>query len=191
MVARRPQNSDGLEAWSPDGQWILYSSYLSDTTSNFYKNEKLFRIKLDGSENTQLAKSFDENLGSLVWNPQGIFGIAYQKTVRRIFFIDPDNGKFKPIFTSPARIYGMSFTGDGEVVAFSGTEDNSLTEIYTSPIKAVAQKKLTNFSEQLSDWATADSEVVSWKSKDGATIEGILSKPKDYDPKKKFPRRRR
>ncbi|MEQ8417724.1 MAG: S9 family peptidase [Imperialibacter sp.] len=181
------KSSDGLEAWSPDGQWILYSSYLTDTTSNFYKNEKLFRIKLDGSENTQLAKSFDENLGSLEWNSQGIFGIAYQKTVRRIFFIDPDNGKFKPIFTSPARIYGMSFTGDGEVVAFSGTEDNSPTEIYTSPIKAVAQKKLTNFTRQLSDWATADSEVISWKSKDGATIEGILSKPKDYDPKKKYP----
>jgi dipeptidyl aminopeptidase/acylaminoacyl peptidase len=181
------KSSDGLEAWSPDGQWILYSSFLNDTTSNFYKNDKLFRIKLDGSENTQLAKSFDENLGSLVWNPQGIFGIAYQKTVRRIFFIDPDNGKFKPIFTSPARIYGMSFTGDGEVVAFSGAEDNSLTEIYTSPIKAIAQKKLTNFTEQLSGWATADSEVISWKSKDGATIEGILSKPKDYDPKKKYP----
>ncbi|CAD5285065.1 MULTISPECIES: S9 family peptidase [unclassified Imperialibacter] len=181
------ESSDGLEAWSPDGQWILYSSYLSDTTSNFYKNEKLFRIKLDGSENTQLAKSFDENMGSLVWNAQGIFGIAYQKTVRRIFFIDPDNGKFKPIFTTPARIYAMSFTGDGEAVAFSGVEDNSLTEIYTSPIKAVAQKKLTHFTGQLSGWATADSEVISWKSKDGATIEGILSKPKDYDPKKKYP----
>ncbi|MEQ8810092.1 MAG: prolyl oligopeptidase family serine peptidase [Imperialibacter sp.] len=51
----------------------------------------------------------------------------------------------------------------------------------------MAQKKLTNFSGQLSDWATADSEVISWKSKDGATIEGILSKPKDYNPKKKYP----
>lgn len=181
------KSTDALEAWSPDGRWILYSSNVNDTVANFYKNDKLFRIKLNGSENTQLAKSFDENLSSLVWNPQGIFGIAYQKTVRRFFFIDPDNGKFKPIFTSPARIYGMSFTGDGELVAFSGTEEHSLTEIYTSPIKAVAQKKLTNFSGQLSGWATADSEVVSWKSKDGATIEGVLSKPKDYDPSKKYP----
>jgi len=30
-------------------------------------------------------------------------------------------------------------------------------------------------------------EVVSWKSKDGATIEGILYKPADYDPAKKYP----
>jgi dipeptidyl aminopeptidase/acylaminoacyl peptidase len=29
--------------------------------------------------------------------------------------------------------------------------------------------------------------VISWKSKDGATIEGVLIKPADYDPQKKYP----
>ncbi|MBT8292840.1 MAG: prolyl oligopeptidase family serine peptidase, partial [Eudoraea sp.] len=33
----------------------------------------------------------------------------------------------------------------------------------------------------------ANSEVVSWKSKDGALIEGILHKPQNYDPSKKYP----
>jgi len=30
-------------------------------------------------------------------------------------------------------------------------------------------------------------EVVSWKSQDGAAIEGILHKPADYDPARKYP----
>ena len=29
--------------------------------------------------------------------------------------------------------------------------------------------------------------MIQWKSKDGATIEGVLLKPKNYDPKKKYP----
>jgi dipeptidyl aminopeptidase/acylaminoacyl peptidase len=31
------------------------------------------------------------------------------------------------------------------------------------------------------------SEVMEWKSKDGATIEGVLHKPHDFDPQKKYP----
>jgi dipeptidyl aminopeptidase/acylaminoacyl peptidase len=29
--------------------------------------------------------------------------------------------------------------------------------------------------------------VIQWKSKDGAEIEGVLLKPKNYDAKKKYP----
>ncbi len=33
----------------------------------------------------------------------------------------------------------------------------------------------------------ATREVVRWKSGDGAEVEGILIKPKDFDPKRKYP----
>ena len=33
----------------------------------------------------------------------------------------------------------------------------------------------------------ANSEVISWKSEDGAPIEGVLHKPQNYDPNKKYP----
>ena len=45
---------------------------------------------------------------------------------------------------------------------------------------------VTNMTDQIKDWKTAQSEVISWKSKDGATIEGMLHKPKNYDPSKKY-----
>jgi len=40
---------------------------------------------------------------------------------------------------------------------------------------------------QVRDWTLGTAEVVSWKSQDGTTIEGILRKPADYDPAKKYP----
>jgi dipeptidyl aminopeptidase/acylaminoacyl peptidase len=40
---------------------------------------------------------------------------------------------------------------------------------------------------QISSWALGTSEVVSWPSRDGTVIEGVLHKPKDWQPGKRYP----
>jgi dipeptidyl aminopeptidase/acylaminoacyl peptidase len=40
---------------------------------------------------------------------------------------------------------------------------------------------------QSTSWTTSTLEVVSWKSQDGATIEGVLHKPVDFDAARKYP----
>lgn len=64
---------------------------------------------------------------------------------------------------------------------------NQMGEIAVSSIAAFAPKILTQMGEQLKSYQTATREVVSWKSRDGATIEGVLIKPANYDPTKKYP----
>jgi dipeptidyl aminopeptidase/acylaminoacyl peptidase len=76
---------------------------------------------------------------------------------------------------------------DGEKMAFSAQYNHSLGEIFTCNTSDFSIKKITNFTDQIKGWKVAQSEVISWKSKDGATIEGILHKPEDYDPDKKYP----
>ena len=40
---------------------------------------------------------------------------------------------------------------------------------------------------QATDFTLGTREVISWKSKDGAIIEGVLIKPADFDPAKRYP----
>jgi dipeptidyl aminopeptidase/acylaminoacyl peptidase len=47
-------------------------------------------------------------------------------------------------------------------------------------------KKLTDMTAQVRDFVMGTREVVSWKSKDGAEIEGVLVKPADFDPARKY-----
>ena len=47
-------------------------------------------------------------------------------------------------------------------------------------------KQITNSTAQIKDWNTPVNEVIQWKSKDGAEIEGVLLKPKNYDAKKEI-----
>src|SRR5262249_17245180 len=48
-------------------------------------------------------------------------------------------------------------------------------------------RKLTNMNAQTASWPAGTLEVVSWKSQDGAAIEGVLHKPADFDPSRKYP----
>jgi len=67
-------SSDGLETWSPDSKQVLYSTNLTDTTSNFYMNSKLLTINVADKSVKQLAKDLDEDLGGgYNWEPSGIY----------------------------------------------------------------------------------------------------------------------
>ncbi|MCW5517073.1 S9 family peptidase [Muriicola sp. Z0-33] len=178
---------DGLRAWSPDSKSILYGSSLADSTSNYYKNNKLFRIDIDGTNDRQLAQDFDENIYGLEWNSKGIFGVAWQKTIRPLVKIDPKSGKATIISEIPERIWGFSFSADGEQLAFTAANNEDLTEVYSTDVRMKQLKALTNASSQIKNWKYAKSEVISWKSEDGAEIEGVLHKPRDYSPAKKYP----
>ncbi|TMM53873.1 S9 family peptidase [Maribacter algarum] len=178
---------DGLVDWSPDGKSILYGSSLNDKVSNYYKNGKFFRIDIDGTNNQQLAAAFDEDLFAMQWNTKGIFALSWQKTVRRLLSINPENGNTEILSKTPERIWNYSFSDDGTKVAFTGSNDTDLTEVYSTSFPFDDIKALTSSTKQIENWATAQSEVISWKSKDGTIIEGVLHKPQDYDANKKYP----
>ena len=180
-------SADGLVDWSPDGMSILYNSDVNDTTSNYYLNGRMFSIGIDGNGNKELGIDFDENVSQLQWNAKGIYGVAWEQTKRSIVRIDPDSGEVSWIPTQLDRVYNVSFSKDATRMAFMGNTDNSLNEIYISDTDLESPTRLTNATAQIDGWANLDSEVISWKSEDGSTIEGVLHKPKDYDPNRKYP----
>ena len=180
-------SSDGLVDWSPDGAYILYESSLSDTSSNFYTNGKLFKVPVSGGKAVRLAQDFDENFGMMEWTKSGIYTSAFQKTRRPLFHIDPTTGVTKEVLNTPRQIYGFDVDEEGSTVALTGENIEQYREVYLVDLKSKQTKAITNFHAQVKDWKLAQSEVISWESKDGAAIEGVLYKPQDYDPAKKYP----
>ena len=76
---------------------------------------------------------------------------------------------------------GFSLSKDGSTVASLRSDAKSIAEVY------VGSKRLTDLNAQAASWTTGTLEVVSWKSQDGAAIEGVLHKAADFDPSKKYP----
>ncbi len=82
---------------------------------------------------------------------------------------------------------GASFTKDHRTFAATGAAPNHFPEVFVSPVTDFAPRYLTDVAAQYKDFRLATREVVQWKSKDGTPIEGILIKPADYDPTRKYP----
>jgi dipeptidyl aminopeptidase/acylaminoacyl peptidase len=51
----------------------------------------------------------------------------------------------------------------------------------------VPVKRLTHFGQAVASWELGTVETIRWQSKDGAEIEGVLRKPMDFDPTRKYP----
>ena len=62
-----------------------------------------------------------------------------------------------------------------------------MREIFASPLAEGSPKQLTHAGEQEAEFTVAKREVVRWKSGDGTEIEGVLYKPADFSPTKKYP----
>jgi dipeptidyl aminopeptidase/acylaminoacyl peptidase len=179
-------SSDSFEDWSPDSKEIVFTSNTSDTISNFYTNSKLFTVTVDTKVVKHLAKGLDEDLGGFTWETSGIYSTAWSKTNRPLYRIDPATGEHAIVKSSPDQIFAISFSRNGQTFAFTGRNGDQLTEVFKTSLNGAAER-ISNMNDQITDWKVARSEIIRWKSKDGVVIEGVLHKPSDYNPSKKYP----
>jgi dipeptidyl aminopeptidase/acylaminoacyl peptidase len=173
--------------WSPDGSQIAY------VTSNinkffYYANQKIAVVGSGGGTPKVLAAAFDEDADLLRWAPEGIYFSALQKTNSSLFLLDPNAGTVKQIEMPGTEVADeFSFSNDFKWVTYLGSGPNKYMEIYACDLPATKPVKLTRAGEQFTAFDIATREVVRWKSVDGTMIEGILYKPADFTPTKKYP----
>ena len=177
---------DFFSVWSPDGKAFVYSSLIDDSVSNFYKNNRIFIYDLTTKTSLEIAKDIDENKSVSDWNKSGLFVGGFEKMKFKLYSVNTKTGAVEDIPMTLDLPGGISFSKNSDAIVVSGRNYTGLNEIYSWRLKQPL-KQITNSSAQIKDWNTPVNEVIQWKSKDGAEIEGILLKPKNYDAKKKYP----
>ena len=177
---------DNFNNWSPDGTAFIYGSQLTDSVTNFYKNNRLFIYDLKTKSSREIATGIDENKSVADWNKAGLFLTAYEKTKRKLYSVDLKTGIARQVSLALDLPGDIAFSKKSDAIAISGRNYDGLNEIYSWGLKQPL-KQISNNTAQIKDWNTPVNEVIQWKSKDGAIIEGILLKPKNYDAGKKYP----
>ena len=177
--------SDSGPKWSPDGQWIAFSTAMGD--DRYFVNGRIAKIPAGGGPITVLTSTFDEDPYLLQWTKAGLAFLGGEKSFMRLYLLDPATGKFARIGPSPENISDASFAADGKAVAFAGDDRTTLTEIYRTTLDSWKPEAVTKMTEQVAGWKTGTREVIQWKSKDGTPIEGVLWKPDGFEPGRKYP----
>jgi dipeptidyl aminopeptidase/acylaminoacyl peptidase len=176
---------DNSPLWSPDGRSILFAS-AGGRLDYFARNVGLAVVPAEGGPIRPLTGAFDENAGAVVWNGDGITFAAMRRTAAHLYRLDPVSLQIARLSApDDAIVSGFSFSADGKRMAFQAASPTTLPEICVSgfPFKARA---LTGMTDQAGAFVLGTREVISWKSKDGTEIEGVLIKPAGFDPAKRY-----
>jgi dipeptidyl aminopeptidase/acylaminoacyl peptidase len=186
LVTTPGPNSD--PHFSPDGSEVAFVT-ADGAQYFFYANQKIAVVPATGGTPRVVSGNFDEDAHLFAWSEKGIYFGALKKTASHLYRLNVTTGAAEQV-THPDDLManGASFTKDFGEVAYTGAMPNTGAEIYiASTAGSGAPVQVTHLTDAMKPYTLARREVVSWKSGDGATVEGILEKPADFDAKKKYP----
>jgi dipeptidyl aminopeptidase/acylaminoacyl peptidase len=178
---------DNNPHWSPDSRHIVFASAMG-ASDYFAKNMRLAVVPVSGGTPRSVTDGFDENPSFVEWNADGIYFSGLQKTASHLFRVDPATSAVVRI-TAPDQLMASSFSiaRDGRRMAYSASSPTSLTEVFVSDLASFAPRALTTMTKQTEAFTLGTREVISWTSKDGTTIEGVLIKPANFNPTRRHP----
>jgi dipeptidyl aminopeptidase/acylaminoacyl peptidase len=187
-----------VAAVSPDGKQLLVGYQERDQM--FYTREDLWVARLKDIERakdeakclrgmTNLTATFDRQLMTVYWMEGGIFADYIDGTRIWIAHLD-GRGKTTPLDLGVFEATDFHVSKSGRV-ALVGTNADSFPDVYLStPEKKLKRwnvRKLTDLGKQIEGWDLGKVETITWRSRDGTMIEGVLRKPSNFDPGKKYP----
>ena len=174
--------------FSPDGTEVAFVT-ADGAKYFFYANQKIAIVAATGGQPKVVSGSFDEDARLLDWSENGIYFSALHKTAGHLYRLNVTNGAVEQV-THPDDVVanGFSFSKDFSQVAYRAAMPNTGGEIYLASTTGNGPAlSVTQVNDAMKPFTLARREVVSWKSADGTMVEGILAKPENFDPKKKYP----
>jgi len=177
--------TDSSPRWSPEGDRIAFVS--AGGVETYYGNDEVAIVGASGGKPAIVTAEFDEDAGLLAWRGDGIYFAASQRTERHLFRVMENGSEMKRLSADGWVLGSIAFAARAPKAAFTADRFDRYTEVYRSPLSELALERVTDFDSQLSEFALGRREVISWNSTDGTDIEGVLVKPHDFDPSKKYP----
>jgi len=97
------------------------------------------------------------------------------------------NNAISVLFKEPVSLgFAVQKAKNAEVLVYTKETFARSTDVYVHPLNgAAAQLSHTNPQQANYNWGNA--ELFKWKAYTGKETEGVLYKPEDFDPKKKYP----
>jgi len=186
---------DIVSSVSPCGQKLLIRHKERDNRS--FTQADYWILSLDTPLEGELVKNLKKITGNLdrsasvyEWIEQGVI-IGYSNNTRTSVSLVSESGELSVLNFGgiyPMRTVHVNPSG---YISFAGTNAETYPEIYasTEPISRseVKLRKVSGLGCQIEGWDMGTIETIRWKSKDDTMIEGVLRKPIDFDPNRKYP----
>ena len=193
-MPRKLTNYDGVHAtasraqpeWSPDGKRLVYLES-SGAKNSAYNMSRLAVIAVDGGTPKLLADKLDRAVSAPRFTPDGsaILFLVSDDRSEYPARISANGGAVERLLPGPGIISAIAQGKDGRLAALAAN-DGSHLEIHA--FENGSLRALTHQNDALmAELKLGATEDFSCKAKDGTEVHGLIVKPVDYEPGRKYP----
>jgi dipeptidyl aminopeptidase/acylaminoacyl peptidase len=93
----------------------------------------------------------------------------------------------KKLLEEKKRFRFLAKAKNADVLMYTRESYQEYPDIWVSSQKFTSPQKVTDANPQVSEFAWGSAELVEWNSVDGIPLQGVLIKPGNYEPGKKYP----
>lgn len=196
-IATAPNSTmQGTPTWSPDGRTLAFGAITEDWKPNAdgmyprsLRNTVLYLYDIASKSARSAADpSLDNSVGAIRWSKDGtrLFLGVQEHVYSSVYEYAPATRRYRRL-TSERLVRAPSFSDDERTVAFAMDSPASPADVYVTDASFAEPRRLTTVNPQLAQIALGEHEVVTWKSPDGWTVEGVLLKPVGYVAGTRYP----
>ncbi|HRW04575.1 MAG TPA: prolyl oligopeptidase family serine peptidase, partial [Caldilineaceae bacterium] len=188
-----------IVAVSPDGESLLIDHQGRDNKI-YTRSDLWFLAKSDALQTTlvtdllpqmrNLSAPLDRDLFHTKWTAEGIFAAYVDGTHVRLTQLTVD-GTITPLDLQGHFCTGAYDIGKSGHLGLLAVNETQYTEVWLASGRGwdrpLPLRQLTDYGATLRGWQLGTVETIRWLSKDGTEIEGVLRKPANFDPNRRYP----
>lgn len=182
--------SYGLLSWTEDDEKMLiydrYDIWEVDPTSKTASK----RITSNGRENTLRYRyiKLDDEERFISKNQKLLLTGFYEADKSEgIFTMTYGRNQLKQLKQGDYRYASFLKSRDDNTLVYSQENFSTFPDLLASDLNLKKSTKISDINPQQKDYKWGSIELVKWNSLDGQQLEGMLVKPEDFDPNKKYP----
>ena len=181
-------------SFSPDSKWLAFSAPDDMVQYGMSNNRAYIRAIADnGKPFRKLGTSFDGDVSVGFWS--GDAGTLYFnegiKATNQVVALDVSHNTTRPL-TEERGSVAVERDKETGVLLLSYSDGSTPNTLFTIDTIANAStrsswRQLTDPNPQVRGFALGQQEEITWKSKDGTTVGGVLVKPVGYRQGQRYP----
>jgi dipeptidyl aminopeptidase/acylaminoacyl peptidase len=193
-LTRNREVGEGQVSFSPDNQWMAFTA--PDNFERFsMSNGRVYlrRVADRGQPFRKLGGSFDGDAGIAFWSKDGgtIYFNEGVKATNQVMALDVKTDTVRQLTSEKASL-SIDLDEDTGVLLLTYSDGLTPSAMYTvAGADQIGNRKswtlLTDPNPQVKGFALGAQEEITWKSKDGTMVGGVLVKPVGYQPGRRYP----
>ena len=180
-----------------------HSNWLADSSAIFvYDKYDIWRVPTDGGsaacltrgegrKNTTVFRVIDlePEEDSIAPDSTLMLGAYHDREKHDAFYsIGTNGGDLEMLYgTSRHRLEIVAKAEEADRLIFTRQRYDEFPDLWLTDLAIKNPRKLTDANPQLADYAWGSAELVEWSSADGIPLQGVLIKPGNYQPGKRYP----